>query len=191
MLRLAWLRPGRRAASCVAVACLAALAAGCGSSAPNASATASARVSATSSASGATRSGTGTFLAVGGDIIDGPFLYDPACDGFTCRLSGDATAWLYHMKWTTWSATQAIGTGTYKLNDCNPGCAVGTIYPIPAVVTLSRPEQVCSASVTRWVWTRVSFRFPDGLPKAFQGQNGPQNPWTFVPLAGGTKHGCA
>jgi hypothetical protein len=175
----------------VALACLAVLAAGCGSSAPTASATASARVPATSPASGASRPGNDIFLAVGGDIINGPLLYEPPCDGYTCRLSGDATAWLYHMKWTTWSATQAIGTGIYKLNDCNPGCAVGTIYPIPAVVTLSRPVQVCVASVLRSVWTRVSFRFPDGLPKAFQGQNGPQNPWTFVPLTGGTTPSCA
>jgi len=159
------------------------MAAACGSSAPTASAT--------SSASGASHSGADTLLAVGGDFIHGPLLYEPACDGFTCRLSGVATAWLYHMKWSTWSATQAIGTGTYKLNDCNPGCAVGTIYPIPAVVTLSRPVQVCSALGTRWVWTKVSFRFPDGLPKVLQGQNGPQNPWTFIPLTGGTRHGCA
>ena len=191
MLRLARARPVRRAASCVALACLAAAAAGCGSSAPAAPATASARASAASSASGVSHAGADTFLAVGGDITNGPLLYEPACDGYTCRLSGDATAWLYHMKWTTWSATQAVGTGTYKLNDCNPGCAVGTIYPIPAVVTLSQPAQVCFGSVTRWVWTRVSFRFPDGLPKAFQGQNGPQNPWTFVPLTGGTQPSCA
>jgi hypothetical protein len=175
VLRLARVRSARRGASCVALALLAVLAVGCGSSAP---------------ASGVSHSGADTFLAVGGDITNGPLLYEPACGGYTCRLSGDATAWLYHMTWTTWSATQAVGTGTYKLNDCNPGCAVGTIYPIPAVVTLSQPAQVCFGSVTRRVWTRVSFRFPDGLPKAFQGQNAPQNPWTFVPLTGGTQPSC-
>ena len=83
------------------------------------------------------------------------------------------------MKWTTWSGTEAVGAGTYKIDDCHPNCAGGHVYPVATVVTLSQPVKVCSSSGTRWVWSHASFTFPDGLPQALQGQNAPQNPWTF------------
>jgi hypothetical protein len=95
------------------------------------------------------------------------------------------------MTWTTWSATEAVGTGTYKLDGCNPSCAAGPIYPVATVVTLSDPVKVCSSSGTRWFWSRASFRFPNGLPKALQGGNAPQNPWTFATVVAAAKQSCA
>ena len=38
------------------------------------------------------------------------------------------------------------------------------------VVTLSNPVKVCSSSGPDRVWTKASFRFPHGLPKALRGQ---------------------
>jgi hypothetical protein len=55
------------------------------------------------------------------------------------------------------------------------------VYPVAAVVTLSQPVKVCSPSVTRWVWSHASFAFPDGLPKALQGQNAPRTPGPSPP----------
>ena len=134
--------------------------------------------------------GASTFLAAGQDL-NGTQLHEPSCGGLGCALSGDSTTFLANMKWTTWSGTEAVGTGTYKINDCSPNCAAGHVYPVAAVVTLSHPVKVCSASGTRWVWSHASFTFPDGLPEALQGQNAPQNPWTFTPLIAAAQQTCA
>jgi hypothetical protein len=137
----------------------------------------------------ASPTGADTFLAAAQDI-SGTLWHEPVCDGYGCALSGDSTAFLVSMKWTTWSGTEAVGTGTYKLDDCNPSCAAGHVYPVAAVVTLSQPVKVCSPSGTRWVWSRASFTFPDGLPQALAGQNGPQNPWTFSALITAAQQSC-
>jgi hypothetical protein len=31
------------------------------------------------------------------------------------------------MKWSVWSATEALGTGRYKLHDCHPNYADGAL----------------------------------------------------------------
>jgi hypothetical protein len=134
--------------------------------------------------------GASTFLAAEQDL-NGTFLHEPECGGYGCALSGDSTAFLSRMRWTTWSGTEAAGTGTYKLDDCNPDCAAGHVYLVATVVTLSQPVKVCSSSGTRWVWSHASFTFPAGLPKALQGQNAPQNSWTFFALVTAAQQTCA
>ena len=134
--------------------------------------------------------GASTFLAAA-QSLNGTLLHEPACGGFGCALSGDSTAFLFHMAWTTWSGSEAVGTGTYKLDDCNPDCAGGHVYSVATVVTLSQPVKVCASSGTRWVWSHASFTFPDGLPQALQGQNAPQNPWTFAPLIAAAQQTCS
>jgi len=94
------------------------------------------------------------------------------------------------MKWSTWSATEAVGTGTYKLDDCKPSCAGGEVFDVATVVTFSQPVKVCSAAGTRWFWSRASFRFPSGLPKSLQGAAAPQNPWTFSDVVTAAKQSC-
>ena len=133
--------------------------------------------------------GADTFLAAGQDL-NGTLLHEPACGGFGCALSGDSTTFLANMKWTTWSGTEAVGAGTYKIDDCRPNCAGGHVCPVATVVTLSQPVNVCPSSGTRWVWSHASFTFPDGLPQALQGQNAPQNPWTFSSLITAAQQSC-
>ena len=145
---------------------------------------------ATTAGGTAAPTGADTFLATGQDI-NGTLLHEPACGGFGCALSGDSTTFLANMTWTTWSGTGAVGTGTYKINDCNPNCAAGHVYSVATMVTLSQPVKVCSASGTHWVWSHASFSFPDGLPTALQGQNAPQNPWTFSALVTAAQQSCA
>jgi hypothetical protein len=133
--------------------------------------------------------GAGTFLAAE-QSLNGGLLHKPSCDGFGCALSGDSTAFLFRMTWPTWSGSVAVGIGTYKLDDCNPDCAGGHVYSVATVVTLSQPVKVCTSSGTSWVWTHASFTFPQGLPKALQGQNAPQNPWTFSGLITAAQQTC-
>ena len=184
----------RRVAAAGAIACLSLLATACGSSSSSpatapASSTSAPAAGASSSASGA-QTATDTFLAPGQELIATP-LYKPACTGYGCALSGDSTAILYQITWTTWSATQAVGTGTYKLDTCSTSCAAGPVYPVATVVTFSQPVKVCSSSGTHWVWSRASFTFPNGLPKALQGQNAPTNPWIFTGLVSAAQQSCA
>ena len=155
-------------------------------------ASAAAPLSAPASTPGGTSTPTGadTFLAAAQDLA-GTLLHEPACGGFGCALSGDSTTFLANMTWTTWSGTEAVGAGSYKINDCQPNCAAGRVYPVATVVTLSQPVKVCSASGTRWVWSHASFAFPDGLPQALQGQDAPQNPWTFSALITAAQQSCS
>src|ERR1700735_4338924 len=93
--------------------------------------------------------GASTFLAAG-QSLTGTLLHEPGCGGSGCALSGDSTAFLSQMKWTTWSGSDAVGSGTYKLDDCNPNCASGHVYSLATVVTLSQPVKGCSSSGPRW-----------------------------------------
>ena len=159
-------------------------------SSPTAPASAPATTTPAASPGGtASPTGADTFLAVEQDV-NGTLLHEPTCGGFGCALSGDSTAFLANMKWTTWSGAEAVGTGTYRINDCSPNCAAGHVYPVAAVVTLSHPVKVCSASGTRWVWSTASFTFPAGLPKALQSPNTPRNPWTFSSLITAAQQSC-
>ncbi len=193
-------RTFRSAAVGAALACTALLA-GCGSSdspatvagpgTSTASPTASAPPDASRPAAESPRApqtAADTFLAPGQDIDAVP-LHEPGCAA-GCPLSADGTAVLSAMTWTTWSAAHAVGSGTYKLDDCDPSCAQGTVYPVAAVVTLSEPVRACSPGGTRWYWSRASFRFPRGLPKALQGPDAPENPWTFSSLATAAGQSC-
>jgi hypothetical protein len=160
-------------------------------SAPASSAPASSAAPSVSAGAAGSESGTNTFLAEGQDI-NGTALHEPACiSNFGCALSGDSTGFLYRMTWRTWSATEAVGTGTYKVDGCSPNCAAGTVYPLPTVVTLSQPVKVCSSSGSRWFWSRASFKFAHALPQALQGGSAPQNPWTFSALITAAQQSCA
>lgn len=185
----------RRVAAAGAIACLSLLATACGSSGspaastPGSTSAAPASTGPASTPTAGAQTAANTFLAPGQDINATP-LHEPPCTGYGCSLSGDGTAILSEITWTTWSATEAVGTGTYKLDACNPSCAAGPVVPVATVVTFSQPVKVCSSSGTHWVWSRASFTFPHGLPQAFAGQNAPTNPWTFTPLITAAQQSC-
>jgi hypothetical protein len=131
-----------------------------------------------------------TYFAAGQDI-EGPALYKPACSvKFDCAVSGDSTAFLYRMRWTQWSATKAVGTGSYLLNSCTPDCAAGTFYNVPIVVTFTNPVKACSGKSVRWYWTKAAFRFTHTLPPGLRGDNGPVNPWVFTGVAQQARATC-
>jgi hypothetical protein len=174
----------RRAAGWAGIACAAVLVTACSPG----SATA-ARTSSQASVVLAAKTAPRVYLAEGQDIR-GTLLYRPACRT-GCPLSGDSTAILATMTWRTWSRGQAVGTGTYELDGCDPDCAAGPLYRVPAVVTLSHPVRACTPHGTRWLWTRASFRFPHGLPTALRGSNAPLNPWVFSSVISAARHGCA
>ena len=177
-------RMARRIAGLAGIACAAVLVTACSPGSATA-APASSQASVALAAKTAAR----VYLAEGQNVR-GRVLYRPSCKS-GCVLSGDSTAILDKMTWRTWSATKAVGTGTYELDGCDPNCAAGPLYKVPAVVTLSNPVKLCSPAGTRRVWTKASFRFPHGLPRALRGSNAPLNPWVFSSLKSAARHGCS
>jgi hypothetical protein len=142
----------------------------------------------------ATRTAADTFIAEGQNI-GGTALHEPACRS-GCVLSGDATSILDNMTWRTWTTTAATGAGTESIEGCVPNCASGGQYRVPVVVTFSRPVKDCPARTgaartgTRWFWSRASFTYPHGLPKALRGARAPTNPWTFTSVITQARESC-
>jgi hypothetical protein len=52
-------------------------------------------------------------------------------------LSGDGTAFVTNLLWTGWGSNGATGSGTLKLDNCNPNCARGSLTDYQATVVLS------------------------------------------------------
>jgi hypothetical protein len=112
------------------------------------------------------------------------------------------------MTWSTWTATRARGTGLERIENCVPNCAAGGQYRVPVVVVFSRAVKDCAArtgaagagsaagagttarSGAGWFWSRASFSYPHGLPKALRGASAPQNPWTFTPVIDQARASC-
>ena len=180
----------RRVTSWVGIACAAWLVTACQAQAGPSTVVTGAPNPAVTPSTAVRAAAASTFLAQGQDI-NGMLLFRPACNGSGCALSGDSTSFLSKMTWTTWTASEAVGTGTDKIDGCHPDCAAGPVYPVATVVTLSNPVKVCSSSGTRWAWTRASFRFPHGLPGALHGGSAPQNPWVFSAVISAARQSCA
>ena len=128
--------------------------------------------------------GATVYFAESGDA-NGTVVYRPACHA-GCQLSGDGTTGLWDMTWTSWTGTEAVGTGTEKLDDCNPNCAAGTLHAVPVTVTFSKPVSAHCGASTRRYWTQATFTWPHGLPKVLSGANAPANPFTYPGLGAGS-----
>jgi hypothetical protein len=149
------------------------------SSAPSTAASASASAPVQPTAPSAAK----VYFAESGDVT-GTALYRPSCAA-DCVLSGDSTALLRDMTWRTWTATEAVGSGTERIDDCLPNCATGTLHPVRVTVTFTKPVKAgCSAATTRLYWTRAALTWPDGLPAALSGQNAPTNLFVYSQIGG-------
>jgi hypothetical protein len=160
------------------------LAAGCSGSGASSTPAPPAATPVASSPSPATPA---TYLAIGQDVR-GTRVLRPSC-AKGCVLSGDSTAILWHMTWQTWTAAQAVGTGTEELVDCTPNCAAGKQYKVAVRVTFSQPVKVCVDGGQRF-WTRASFVYPNGLPSVFAGGNAPASPWNFASIKSQAATSC-
>lgn len=76
---------------------------------------------------------------------------------------GDAGSWLSKLKWSSWSGTQASGTGTYNQNNCTPNCVNGHINRGPVKVTLSKPR-TCPSQTQR-AFKQASLTYTGTRPK--------------------------
>ena len=131
--------------------------------------------------------GADTYLAESQDV-NGTTALKPDCQA-GCPLSGDGTTVLWRMTWQTWNGTEAVGTGTEAIDSCDPNCAAGHPYDVAVTVTFSQPVQVCVHG-GQWFWTHASFDWPNGLPAALSGANGPTNPMVFAPIKAQAAQSC-
>jgi hypothetical protein len=92
------------------------------------------------------------------------------------------------MTWSRWDDAKAVGTGTEKIESCNPDCASGGQYSVQVKVTLTQPVKDCGDG--DYFWTHAAFAWPAGLPAALQGGNGPINPWDWPQLRAAAKATC-
>jgi len=75
--------------------------------------------------------------------LPGTWTYDcefpvqrPAEIMLTCADGGMIVT---DIKWTTWTSKQALGTGIYSQNMCEPSCAEGSREDVPVTIKLSEP----------------------------------------------------
>ena len=45
-----------------------------------------------------------------------------------------------HLHWSSWTTSQALGSGAVWLDDCTPDCAGGTFHAVPAKLRAFRPS---------------------------------------------------
>jgi hypothetical protein len=139
------------------------------------------------STAGSVPSGAGVYLAESQDVR-GTTAHAPGCQA-GCPLSGDGTTVLWDMTWPTWTGSQAVGTGTEKIDGCDPNCAAGPEYAVAVTVTFSQPARDCALG--EWFWTYATFTWPDGLPSALTGAGAPANPWDFTQVKAEATQSCA
>ena len=101
------------------------------------------------STAGSVPSGADVYLAESQDVR-GTSAHAPGCQA-GCPLSGDGTTVLWDMTWPTWTGGQAVGTGTEKIDGCDPNCAAGQEYAVKVTVTFSQPARDCALG--KWFWT--------------------------------------
>ena len=106
------------------------------------------------------------------------------------ELAGDGTYKLENMTWQTWSSTQAAGTGTAGIDDCNPSCAGGHWYYVPVEAVFSQPVRSCApaSAGSQYFWSQVDLTYPSGLPGPVSGSYGL---WKFGGLTAGANGVCA
>ena len=130
--------------------------------------------------------GTDVYLAESQDP-HGTTAREPAC-ATGCPLSGDGTIVLRDMTWSRWDDAEAVGTGTEKIESCNPDCASGGQYSVQVKVTLTQPVKDCGDGI--YFWTDAAFTWPACLPAALSGGNAPINPWDWPQLRAAAKATC-
>jgi hypothetical protein len=87
-------------------------------------------------------------------------VYKPKSFVVTCA---DANFTVKKVDWSRYGTKSARGTGTARINTCDPSCVAGTFKSYPISVTLSRVRQCGDVPQFR----RLTVRFTGKRPKGF------------------------
>lgn len=106
-----------------------------------------------------------------------PVLY--TCPGKAVRQPSsyilscaNAQTLLTSLRWSAWAPAEAIATGQFSQDDCDPDCADGAFANIPVQVTLSELDHDTSSNLdyfTRLVITGSGGEFPAVYPLGLYG----------------------
>jgi hypothetical protein len=69
----------------------------------------------------------------------------------------DANAEVLHIKWSSFGAAKAAGTGTYSVNGCTPNCAAGTFENYPVKLTASDAKHCDDGNVDDYMSLLLTF----------------------------------
>lgn len=72
----------------------------------------------------------------------------------------DANELIQNIRWKSWKKKRAVGTGTYRINDCDPTCAAGEFDSYRVRIVLRTPKNQSGERV----YSRAVLRFPNGGP---------------------------
>jgi hypothetical protein len=144
----------------VAIGCLLAAVAGCGSAGPGTGAGGPVTARLAASRTDAAAAGAPVLVSCQGRAQTRPASFVLAC--------ADAGDVLTGLRWASW-AQQAFGTGTEKINDCTPDCADGTFIGYPALVVAWRPEPRPGHPGQRY-FTRITRIYPGRRPPLYHCQ---------------------
>jgi hypothetical protein len=87
------------------------------------------------------------------------------------------------VKWTSWAATEATGSGVMLIDDCVPDCARGHQSQYPVRIHLTEPATASCGLA----WSSEAFVFTGPVPREtpqFMHSNGTAE-WDLAPLLGG------
>jgi hypothetical protein len=75
---------------------------------------------------------------------------------------GDGNLYADHLRWSRWTATDAVATGVGHRNTCTPSCAAGRFRAFPIRIRLSRPVTCVTGrrEFARVQWTGESETLP-------------------------------
>lgn len=76
----------------------------------------------------------------------------------------DGNSEFINIKWSSWSATGAHATATYRANTCEPSCVAGKFVNYPATVTFSKPQTTSHGSLFSAVAYTYSVSSTSTLP---------------------------
>lgn len=97
-------------------------------------------------------------LNCAGKPVSMPASWTPYC--------ADLGVILTHMHWSNWDSHMASGYGTVSENDNYPSHAQGTVYTVPALVTLWGTRMVKNNSTER-TYTDMTLIFPGKRPAVY------------------------
>ncbi len=92
----------------------------------------------------------------------------------TLSFSADGGNIVTHLRWSSWTATSAVGRGISNLDSCVPSCADGKITPAATSITLSLVRHGHFTAMTeRRGGQSLKSTFPDGgWPRGASGSSG-------------------
>ena len=76
-------------------------------------------------------------------------------------LSGDSTLYVEKVNWSSWTTTEAIGSGVLQAHDCRPDCAGGRPFFYPVAIHLVKPVMTSCGSKA---WGLNEFVFTGSVP---------------------------